>query len=153
MPPVIKQEPHVPMVDSSNHRRRRMLRVVFIVGFILYSVTLIVATHLPRIPTITRWPGVDKLLHFSAYGCQTILAMGVLYFTKDLVLKNVACLIVVLTAFGAADELTQPMFHRQAELFDWLADCAGVLFGVCVVWLFSSIRKKSNQLREDSCDT
>ena len=73
-----------------------MLRVVFIVGFILYSVFLIVATHLPRIPTIARWPGVDKWLHFFAYGCQTVLAMGVLYFTKGLKLKNVALLIVVL---------------------------------------------------------
>ena len=118
-----------------------MLRIVFIVGFILYSVSLVVATHLPRIPTIARWPGVDKWLHFSAYGCQTVLAMGVLYFTKGLVLKNVALLAVVLTAFGAADELTQPMFYRQAELFDWLADCAGVVCGVCTVWLFASIRK------------
>jgi VanZ family protein len=106
-----------------------MLRIVFIVGFILYSVSLVVATHLPRIPTITRWPGVDKWLHFSAYGCQTVLAMGVLYFTKGLMLKNVALLIVVLTAFGAADELTQPMFHRQAELFDWLAGLCG-----CGLW-------------------
>ncbi|MGI9448367.1 MAG: VanZ family protein [Pirellulales bacterium] len=152
MPPRIKKNTHIPIVDSSNHRGRQMLRVVFIVGFILYSVFLVVATHLPRIPTITQWPGVDKWLHFSAYGCQTVLAMGVLYFTKGLVLKNVALLIVVLTAFGAVDELTQPMFHRQAELLDWLADCAGVVFGVCSVWMFYSIREKSNHLREDSCD-
>tara|TARA_Y100000385_G_scaffold29898_1_gene28136 strand:+ start:810 stop:1037 length:228 start_codon:yes stop_codon:yes gene_type:complete len=74
--------------------------------------------------------------------------MGVLYFTDRLVLKHVVFLIVVLTTFGAVDELTQPMFHRQAELFDWLADCAGVLFGVCSVWLLASIRK--NKPRERS---
>ncbi len=130
-------------MDASNYRRQRVLGFVFFVGFGLFSMFLVTATHLPHIPTIARGPGVDKWLHFSAYGCQTVLAMGALYFTDRLVLKYVASLIVVLTTFGAVDELTQPMFHRQAELFDWLADCAGVLFGVCLVWLFASLRGKN----------
>ncbi len=130
-------------MDASNHQRQRVLSLVFFIGFILFSMVLLTATHLPRIPTIARGPGVDKWLHFSAYGCQTILAMGVLYCTDRLVLKNVAFLIVLLTTFGAVDELTQPMFHRQAELFDWLADCAGVLFGVCLVWLFATLWGKN----------
>ena len=129
-------------MDASNHRRQRTLGLAFFVGFALFSMFLLTATHLPRIPTIARGPGVDKWLHFSAYGCQTILAMGVLYCTDRLVLKNVAFLIIVLTTFGAIDELTQPIFHRRAELLDWLADCAGVFFGVCSVWLFASFREE-----------
>ena len=125
-------------MGASNPRRQRVLGLVFFVGFVIFSMVLLTATHLPHIPTVARGPGVDKWLHFSAYGCQTILAMGVLYCTDRLVLKNVAFLIVLLTTFGAVDELTQPMFHRQAELFDWLADCAGVIFGMCSVWLFAS---------------
>ncbi len=135
-------------MDASNHRRRRVLGFVYFVGFVLFSMVLLTATHLPRIPTIARGPGVDKWLHFSAYGCQTVLAMGVLYCTDRLVLKNVAFLIVLLTTFGAVDELTQPMFHRQAELFDWLADCAGVLFGMCSVWLFASLREKPHFIED-----
>ena len=141
MPPT-KRKPHRPTVDSPEHRRSPLLGFVFLVGFFLYTLFLVVATHLPRVPAIVRGPGVDKWLHFSAYGGQTVLAMGVLYFTNRLVLRNVVLLIVVLTAFGAVDELTQPMFHRQADLFDWLADCAGIAFGVCSVWLFTSIPKK-----------
>ena len=129
-------------MGASNTRRQRVLGLVFVVGFVLFSMVLLTATHLPRIPTVARGPGVDKWLHFSAYGCQTILAMGVLYCTDRLVLINVAFLIVLLTTFGAVDELTQPMFHRQAELFDWLADCAGVIFGMCSVWLFASLRQE-----------
>ena len=125
-------------MGASNPRRQRVLGLVFFVGFVIFSMVLLTATHLPHIPTVARGPGVDKWLHFSAYGCQTILAMGVLYCTDRLVLKNVAFLIVLLTTFGAVDELTQPMFHRQAELFDWLADCAGVIIGMCSVWLFAS---------------
>ena len=129
-------------MDASNHRRQRVLGFVFFVGFSIFSMFLVTATHLPQIPTVARGPGVDKWLHFSAYGCQTILAMGVLYCTDRLVLKNVAFLIVLLTTFGAVDELTQPMFHRQAELFDWQADCAGVIFGMCSAWLFASPRQE-----------
>ena len=142
MTPHLKQLTRQPRVDASNYRRQHVLGFIFLVGFVLFSMFLITATHLPRIPTIARGPGVDKWLHFSAYGCQTILAMGVLYCTDRLVLKNVVFLIVLLTTFGAVDELTQPMFHRQAELFDWLADCAGVIFGMCSVWLFASLRQE-----------
>ena len=150
MTPHIKPETRQPTVGTSNHRRQRVLGFIFLVGFVLFSVFLVTATHLPRIPPIARGPGVDKWLHFSAYGCQTVLAMGVLYFTDRLVLKHVVFLIVVLTTFGAVDELTQPMFYRQAELFDWLADCAGVLFGVCSVWLLASIRKNKPRERSTS---
>ena len=150
MTPHIKQDTRQPTVDASNQRIQRVLGFVLLVGFVLFSMFLVTATHLPRIPPIARGPGIDKWLHFSAYVCQTVLAMGVLYFTDRLVLKHVVFLIFVLTTFGAVDELTQPMFHRQAELFDWLADCAGVLFGVCSVWLLASIRKNKPRERSTS---
>ena len=56
----------------------------------------------------------------------------------------VLVLIIALAAFGAADEITQPMFHRQAEFFDWLADCAGIVLGVCAVYLFVRSRNKKD---------
>ena len=108
--------------------------------FVLYSVSLVVATHLPRVPTFVRVPGADKWLHFVAYGCQAMLAMGTLYFTNRLGLKNVVYLTIILATFGAIDELTQPIFSRQAELLDWVADCVGVLFGVCLAYLVVHIR-------------
>ena len=119
-----------------------MSAVVFLIGFIGYSLFLVVATHLPQVHTLVRGPGVDKWLHLLAYACQTVLAMGVLYFTNRLRLQIVVFLIIALAAFGAADEITQPMFHRQAEFFDWLANCAGIVLGVCAVYLFVRFRNK-----------
>ena len=122
-------------VDLSIHRKRRLLGITMLFVFVFYSILLVVATHLPRVPTFVRGPGADKWLHFVAYGCQTVLAMSVFHFTNRLVLKNVIFLIVLLATFGAIDELTQPLFSRQAELLDWVADCVGIVFGVCLAWL------------------
>ena len=127
-------------VYSMKQRKRRLLGVTLLVVFVLYSVSLVVATHLPRVPTFVRVPGADKWLHFVAYGCQAMLAMGALYFTNRLGLKNVVYLTIILATFGAIDELTQPIFSRQAELLDWVADCVGVLFGVCLAYLVVHIR-------------
>ena len=121
-------------------RTRQLLGVTLLVVFVLYSLLLVVATHLPRVPTFVRIPGEDKWLHFVAYGCQATLAMSALYFTNLLGLKNVVYLTIILAIFGAIDELTQPIFSRQAELLDWIADCVGVLFGVCSAYLVVHIR-------------
>ena len=137
-------EPHIrsTTVDSMKQRTRQLLGVTLLVVFVLYSLLLVVATHLPRVPTFVRIPGADKWLHFVAYGCQATLAMGALYFTNLLGLKNVVYLTIILVLFGAIDELTQPIFSRQAELLDWIADCVGVLFGVCSAYLVVHIRRE-----------
>ena len=130
--------------DFLKYRGKRVSAAVFLIGFITYSICLVVATHLPQVHTLVRGPGVDKWLHLLAYACQTVLAMGVLYSINRLQPKLVVFLIVALTTFGAVDEITQPMFHRQAEFFDWLADCAGIFFGVCAVYLFVRFRSKED---------
>ena len=53
--------------DSSKYRRERISAAVFLIGFIAYSVFLVVATHLPQVHTLVRGPGVDKLLHLFVY--------------------------------------------------------------------------------------
>ena len=136
-------------VDSSVHPKRRLLGIAMLFVFVLYSILLVVATHLPHVPTFVRGPGADKWLHFAAYGCQTVLAMSVFHFTNRLVLKNVIFLVVLLATFGAIDELTQPLFSRQAELLDWVADCAGIVFGVCLAWLVVYIRGEIKYTRKE----
>ena len=39
-------------------------------------------------------------------------------------------LLAILATYAALDELTQPLFARDAELFDWLADRAGAALGL-----------------------
>lgn len=43
-------------------------------------------------------------------------------------------LLAVLGAYGALDELTQPLFFRDAEVLDWLADVAGGALGLLIAW-------------------
>ena len=128
--------------DSSKYRRERISAAVFLIGFIAYSVFLVVATHLPQVHTLVRGPGVDKWLHLLAYACQTVLAMGILYFTNRLRPQFVLVLIS-LAAFGAADEIPADV-SQAGRIFDWLADCAGIVLGVCAVYLFVRSRNKKD---------
>ena len=134
-------------VDSSIHRKRRLLGITCSC-FVLYSILLVVATHLPC-ACICTWAWCNKWLHFAAYGCQTALAMSVFHFTNRLVRKNGIVLIILLATFGAIDELTQPLFSRQAELLDWVADCVGIVFGVCLAWLVVYIRGEMKHTRKE----
>ena len=118
---------------TQNLSSKRVLGAALLVGFVLYSIVLIFATHLPNINTGIRAPGLDKVLHFIAYGCQGVLAMSVLCVAGRASLKNIVVLIVVLACFGALDEITQPAFGRQAEFLDWVADCTGIVLAIFLV--------------------
>jgi VanZ family protein len=45
---------------------------------------------------------------------------------------------IALAAFGAVDEITQPLFGRTADVLDWAADCAGIAVGLLLVAITSS---------------
>jgi hypothetical protein len=51
----------------------------------------------------------------------------------------------VVAAYGAFDELTQPIFRRDAEWGDWYADCTGAAVAVLIIsavqwWMLRSRR-------------
>ncbi|MDA7899253.1 VanZ family protein [Pirellulales bacterium] len=123
--------------DSTARGRNRVLGATLLGGFVLYSIVLVIATHLPNGTTVVRFPGFDKLLHFGAYGCQATLAMGVLCVVGRASSKSIVLLVVALACFGGIDEITQPVFGRQAEFLDWVADCVGIVLAVWCVWIFS----------------
>ena len=116
--------------NSSGGGRNRILGAALLVGFVLYSIVLVFATHLPNVNTVVRVPGFDKVLHFAAYGCQATLAIGVLCVAGRASLRNIIILVGALALFGGLDEITQPIFRRQAEFLDWVADCVGIALGV-----------------------
>jgi VanZ family protein len=112
---------------------KKVVRRVFLSGTLLYWIALLVATHMPpkHMPHIQVW---DKLEHFGAY---FLLAAAI-----DLTFINEnsswrAILIVWLTcvAYGAFDELTQPMFGRDCEFNDWFADSLGSGISVLLLTL------------------
>lgn len=116
------------------------------VGLVLYTGVLIVATHLPSVGGMVRYPGADKVLHVLAYTVLGTLAAAVIGSIRGLSLRNLTALLVVLALFAAADELTQPWFRRQAELGDWLADCVGFSLGVGgVAWVASRRQQRADE--------
>ena len=58
--------------ELSSSGRKRVLGAALLVGFVLYSIALVFATHLPNVNTIVRIHGFDKVLHCAAYGLSLI---------------------------------------------------------------------------------
>jgi hypothetical protein len=97
---------------------------------ILWAALILVGTSWPSIsvgPDDTV--GLDKVMHFVAYGMLGLLVRRALVAPSSL---GVGVLIVLaLSAFGAADEWHQAfILGRSASVFDWIADTLGAATGV-----------------------
>ncbi len=93
-------------------------------------------------------PGGDKTAHFLAYAGLAVLvclAMGLtvrggvrsggLTTLRVALGKSLAIAVAAMWAIGLFDELTQSLVGRYCSALDWLANCLGVLAGVCVMVL------------------
>jgi VanZ family protein len=72
----------------------------------------------------------DKLAHFIAY---FILAALLVLSIRTRSLVGALLGIMVVLAYGAFDELTQPLVGRFASLEDWLANAAGAMVATVVM--------------------
>ena len=80
-----------------------------------YALVLVVATHYPRPEDILKYSGSDKTLHFCAY---FILGGVVTVAVWSFICRSwwsIGVLVIVLSAFAGLDEMTQPLFNRNAE--------------------------------------
>ena len=99
-----------------------------------YTLILVLATHYPRPEQfLGANPPSDKALHFMAYGVLALLAGGTLALARRWSAVRAAGLGGILAAFAAIDEVTQPLFARDAETLDWVFDCVGIGIGLAVV--------------------
>ena len=103
-----------------------------------YWVTLFVFTHLPP----SKLPHVnvsDKLEHFLAYGLLSFMGgvtLWVAFPNRRWVFRVPLLIVVGAAAYGAFDELTQPLTHRTCDIHDWYADCTGALGAAVVLVAF-----------------
>jgi VanZ family protein len=91
-----------------------------------------VATHLPPSEEIRSLPGSDKHQHFAGYFVLSGLLMfwnGVSSAARP---RRMLTVVLILAVYAAADELLQPLVHRDAELLDWAADLFGAVVGAAV---------------------
>ena len=99
-----------------------------------YTLVLVWATHYPKPERfLGANPPSDKALHFLAYGALAVLAAGTLALARRWTAARAVGLGAGLAAFAAVDELTQPLFSRDAEPLDWIFDSIGIVVGLAAV--------------------
>ena len=98
-----------------------------------YSLFIIILTHIPSsdLPSIPRFN--DKIVHGTMYGIWGIIAC---FAAKPRTALR-WLLSGILLALG--DELTQPYFDRHLDIWDWCADCCGLLLGYGLTQLSRNI--------------
>lgn len=110
-----------------------------------YVCVLVYATHHPRPQAlIGEGPGTpsDKALHLWAYSVLGLLSAATLAAWRPWTIRAAGALTAGLFAFGAADEITQPLFGRYADFRDWIADCGGSVAGVLAIAALVAVARR-----------
>ena len=105
-------------------------------AYLLYALTAIcwivafTLTHLPPGDLPPEIHGPDKVMHFVGY----LGLAGTLYMALRAAGYRWAAVIAVLIClnYGIFDECTQPLFGRDRELGDWVADACGTVAGTLI---------------------
>jgi VanZ family protein len=113
-----------------------VLRRFILVALILYWAFALTMTHMPHPPPVGP-PVSDKLIHFLAYGLLSGLLFLAMWMSRPSMRFLPAVVLGIILAYAAFDEITQPIFGRDCEFGDWLADSAA---GVVAVTILGSIR-------------
>jgi VanZ family protein len=111
-----------------------VLRWFVTVVLVVYWLFALTMTHIPHPPPMGP-PVSDKVIHFLAYGLLTGLFFLALWVSRPNMRWMAVVVLGIIVAYGAFDELTQPLFHRDCEFGDWLADSAGAVVAVSVLGL------------------
>lgn len=126
----------VPPLDPDVATPGRWRRRVLFGAFAGYWALLFTATHVPAPQFVAQAMELngDKLVHLGAYAVlatlmvRTLRTLGVRWASA---LTLLGCL-----AYGAADELTQPLANRVCDPLDFAADAAGAGLAVLIErWL------------------
>lgn len=103
-----------------------------------HAAALLFATHYPKPESLLgRSLPPDKLMHLVAYGLLGGLAAAVLVAYGRSDARSLVRMVVALAIAAIFDELTQPLFGRNAEPLDWVCDCVGLAAGAAMVFLSS----------------
>lgn len=95
-----------------------------VVVLIAYWLVIFAGTHAPRIPHAVPLVN-DKVMHFTAYFCLTLLMCYST--TSPRWLRRFTAIGLTAMVYGAIDEWTQAWVpNRQPDLADYLADVAGI---------------------------
>lgn len=142
-----KARPRAPRPDQQPRRqglsregRVRLFR--WLTG--IYLALLMVATHWPKsqLPERQQAGGLssDLVAHLLAYGILASLMVRSWRVGMPLARR---CLwtFLLCAAIGAVDELTQPWFGREADLWDWVFNMVGASLALIGTVVFDRTRQ------------
>ncbi len=128
--------PNDPKMSSTRIRRlamvMRALAVVMLVGMFL-------GTHLPTtgVHAISQ---LDKLFHFAAYLTLTLCLLASWELSRGTLQASHYFIVWLFgTLYGIFDEVTQIPVGRTCDGYDWLADVAGIVVGLILFRVASSL--------------
>lgn len=127
------------------YRVVRLLRSIFLLALLLYWAGIFTLTHLLKVPAVGPQVG-DKTAHFVSYGLLATLLFGTLWVLRPNLRRLPFIVLGIAMAYGAIDEITQPIFGRGCDFYDWCADATGALLGVLFMttirWLLTRQRQR-----------
>src|SRR5258705_714639 len=109
-----------------------VLRRVLTSVLVAYWVFALGMTHIPHPPPLGPVTS-DKLAHFLAYGLLTGLLFLALWNWRPGWRYLPLIVLGIVVAYAAFDELTQPIFGRDCEFLDWVADSSAAVVAVSVL--------------------
>ena len=106
--------------------------LVWRVGFVMYTMALVTATHWPGLAIHGPVTRTDLVIHVGAFGAWT-LGLGLTGWVRGW------WVVAVGACFGVLDETTQPWFDRVFDVADLGADVLGAIVGAGVMGVVGSI--------------
>ena len=110
------------------HRARRVVLLLCVGAWVIAAVS----THIPA-PALSGIHINDKTLHVVGFLGLTTLFWLTLIAYRVRWRHRAAMVLGIMVLYGAVDERTQGWFHRDPDVFDWLADAIGAVVAV-IVW-------------------
>ena len=113
------------------------MRRLWMLGFWVACLFAFVMAILPQPPALPGAP-TDKFQHIAAFAVLTVLASLAFQPSRPLTIG------LTLASFGAAIELVQmiPALHREASVWDWMADIAATAVTLGIVAMIQRWRNK-----------
>jgi VanZ family protein len=119
---------------------------------VIYWIAVFTGTHLPKVH-IPGPQNTDKVIHFGAFTVLAFLMAWAIPTRMGQPNWNVLISAAVCMSYAAFDEFTQIPVGRTADLNDWLADCAGITFGLTVYLVTRTLLWRRQRLLKAALST
>lgn len=147
-----------------------LLRNATIFGFrlapillVVYWILLFTGTHLPNLPKIPapKIENIDKVQHFLGFGGLAFLLAWSIPRGRRGPWRKITLAAVIAVIYAAIDEYTQQFVGRNTDIYDFVANGAGIVTALLFFWIIDyllfrnasqcpPVRKRAFALRPQS---